>query len=114
MDVNSIGKQQTIVAHANSSLMLIDPYGLGRYYRETRLCMGAVEACEEIEARSHEGPIVDGQSARQFARQNGGDVTLWVSQLSLACYACLPPTYAWAHGPCAHARQSHRERAREY
>eukprot|EP00965_Chrysotila_dentata_P085663 2826141-Pleurochrysis_carterae.AAC.1 len=55
-----------------------------------RPCMSAVETCDEIEARSHDGPIVDGRSARQFARQNGGAVTLWNFHLSLACYACLP------------------------
>eukprot|EP00965_Chrysotila_dentata_P246949 6207454-Pleurochrysis_carterae.AAC.3 len=47
--------------------------------------MGAVETCDEIEARSHDGPIVDGRTARQFARQNGGDVTLWDFHMSLAC-----------------------------
>eukprot|EP00965_Chrysotila_dentata_P200052 6179767-Pleurochrysis_carterae.AAC.1 len=33
---------------------------------------------------------MDGRSARPFARQNRGDVTLRDSQLSLTCYACLP------------------------
>eukprot|EP00965_Chrysotila_dentata_P221079 6192181-Pleurochrysis_carterae.AAC.1 len=64
--------------------VLINPYGLGKDYRETRLCMGAVKTCDEIEARLCDGQIVDGWSARQFARQNGGDVTLLGFQLSLA------------------------------
>eukprot|EP00965_Chrysotila_dentata_P086555 2857512-Pleurochrysis_carterae.AAC.2 len=55
-----------------------------------RPCMSAVETCDVLEARSHDGPIVDGRSARQFARQNGGDVTLWDYHLSLECYSCLP------------------------
>eukprot|EP00965_Chrysotila_dentata_P091669 3026368-Pleurochrysis_carterae.AAC.2 len=55
-----------------------------------RLCMSSVETCDEIEARSHDVPSVEGRSARQFARQNGGDVTLWESHLGLACFACLP------------------------
>eukprot|EP00965_Chrysotila_dentata_P218251 6190483-Pleurochrysis_carterae.AAC.1 len=55
-----------------------------------RPVMNAVETCDEIEARSHAGLIVDGRSVRQFARQNGCDVTLYDSHLSLACYACLP------------------------
>eukprot|EP00965_Chrysotila_dentata_P192954 6175465-Pleurochrysis_carterae.AAC.2 len=36
-----------------------------------RLCLGAVEACDGIEARSHFAPIMDGLSARPFARQKG-------------------------------------------
>eukprot|EP00965_Chrysotila_dentata_P237093 6201682-Pleurochrysis_carterae.AAC.3 len=44
---------------------------------------GVVKPCDEIAARSHDGPIVDGRSARQFARQNSGDVTLWDLHLSL-------------------------------
>eukprot|EP00965_Chrysotila_dentata_P202493 6181158-Pleurochrysis_carterae.AAC.1 len=50
------------------------------------LCTGVVKACDEIEARSHDGPIVDGRSARQFAPQNSGDVTLWDFDLSLALW----------------------------
>eukprot|EP00965_Chrysotila_dentata_P225358 6194705-Pleurochrysis_carterae.AAC.2 len=53
-----------------------------------RLCSGVVETCAEIEARSHDGQIVDRRSARQFARQNGGDLTTLGFQLNLACYAC--------------------------
>eukprot|EP00965_Chrysotila_dentata_P168113 5551740-Pleurochrysis_carterae.AAC.1 len=52
-----------------------------------RLGMGAVETCDEIEARSHGGPIVDGRSARQFARQNNGDVIL--------CDCCYVPNWAF-------------------
>eukprot|EP00965_Chrysotila_dentata_P256300 6212501-Pleurochrysis_carterae.AAC.2 len=59
-----------------------------------RPCMNAVETCDEIEARLHDGPIVDGRLARQFARQNDGDVTLWDSHLKLA---------PRAHDPFAHA-----------
>eukprot|EP00965_Chrysotila_dentata_P167826 5542222-Pleurochrysis_carterae.AAC.1 len=50
----------------------------------TRPCSGAVETCDEIEARSYEGPIVDGRSARQVARHNSGDVILWEFHLNLA------------------------------
>eukprot|EP00965_Chrysotila_dentata_P242538 6204922-Pleurochrysis_carterae.AAC.1 len=52
--------------------------------------MGAVETCDEIEARVHDGPIMDGRSARQFARQNCGGVNFGDFRLSLACCACLP------------------------
>eukprot|EP00965_Chrysotila_dentata_P155744 5147063-Pleurochrysis_carterae.AAC.1 len=55
-----------------------------------RLCICAVETCDEIGARSHDGRLVDGRLPRQFARQNGGDVTLWDFYLRLACYARLP------------------------
>eukprot|EP00965_Chrysotila_dentata_P070503 2330251-Pleurochrysis_carterae.AAC.1 len=68
----------------------------------TRLCMGADETCEEIGARSHDGPLLDGWSPRQFARQNGGAVCM-VPFLTLS----RRPTYAWAHEPCAHVRPSH-------
>eukprot|EP00965_Chrysotila_dentata_P148698 4910636-Pleurochrysis_carterae.AAC.1 len=56
----------------------------------TSLCLGVVKTCDESEARSHDGPIVDGRYAKQFARQNSADVTLWDFHLSLACYARLP------------------------
>eukprot|EP00965_Chrysotila_dentata_P215911 6189066-Pleurochrysis_carterae.AAC.2 len=45
--------------------------------------MGAVETCDEIGARSHDGRPEDGRPPRQFARQNVGDVTLWDFHLSL-------------------------------
>eukprot|EP00965_Chrysotila_dentata_P156822 5181822-Pleurochrysis_carterae.AAC.2 len=69
--------------------------------------MSAVETCDEIEARSHGGHIVDGRVARQFARQKGGDV-------------CLVPLFIYyrrTNHACAHrlralAEQSHSERAR--
>eukprot|EP00965_Chrysotila_dentata_P014906 493218-Pleurochrysis_carterae.AAC.1 len=41
----------------------------------TRLCLGAVETCDETERHWCDSPIVNGGSARQFARQNSGDVT---------------------------------------
>eukprot|EP00965_Chrysotila_dentata_P168988 5580309-Pleurochrysis_carterae.AAC.1 len=88
------------VLHTNSEHGIVYPRSPGSTLRATlltyspmftaRLCMGAVEPCDEIEARSHGGPIVDGRSVRQFARQNSGNVTHWDSHLSLACYACLP------------------------
>eukprot|EP00965_Chrysotila_dentata_P041096 1363403-Pleurochrysis_carterae.AAC.1 len=37
-----------------------------------------------------DSPIVDGRSARQFARQNNGDVTPCDFHLLLVRYACLP------------------------
>eukprot|EP00965_Chrysotila_dentata_P198586 6178887-Pleurochrysis_carterae.AAC.1 len=42
----------------------------------TRLCLGAVETWDEIEARSHDGQLLDGRPVFQFARQIGGEVTL--------------------------------------
>eukprot|EP00965_Chrysotila_dentata_P018479 615262-Pleurochrysis_carterae.AAC.2 len=68
--------------------------------------MSAVETCGEIEARSHDGSIVDGLSARQFARQNGGAVTLWVCMVPLFIHS-RRPNHACAHGLCALAEQIH-------
>eukprot|EP00965_Chrysotila_dentata_P003706 121482-Pleurochrysis_carterae.AAC.1 len=58
----------------------------------TRLCLDAVKTWDEMETRSHDGPIVDGRSAFSFARQNSGDVRLWDFHLTLSCSACLPFT----------------------
>eukprot|EP00965_Chrysotila_dentata_P046399 1541741-Pleurochrysis_carterae.AAC.2 len=41
----------------------------------TRLCLGDVKTCDETELRQHDGPVLDGRSAKLFARQNGGVVT---------------------------------------
>eukprot|EP00965_Chrysotila_dentata_P193953 6176062-Pleurochrysis_carterae.AAC.1 len=70
-----------------------------------RPCMSAVEICDEIEAISYDGPIVDGRPARQFARRNGGDVTLWVCMVPLLIFSRRH--HACAHGLCALADQSH-------
>eukprot|EP00965_Chrysotila_dentata_P022449 743286-Pleurochrysis_carterae.AAC.2 len=76
-----------------------------------RACMSAVENCDEIEARSYDGPIVDGWSARQFARQNGGDVTLWDSHLSLAFI--LEDQITRAHTDCVPSLNKATEKAPE-
>eukprot|EP00965_Chrysotila_dentata_P113406 3748282-Pleurochrysis_carterae.AAC.1 len=60
-----------------------------------RPCMSAIETCDEIVARSHDGPIADGRSARQFARQNGGDVRVWMVPLLIHSRR---PNHACAHG----------------
>eukprot|EP00965_Chrysotila_dentata_P123144 4070709-Pleurochrysis_carterae.AAC.1 len=61
-----------------------------------------LETCGEIEARSKDGSIVDGRSARQFARQNGGEVCMVPFLIQ-----SRRPNHACAHGLCALAEQSH-------
>eukprot|EP00965_Chrysotila_dentata_P139630 4616680-Pleurochrysis_carterae.AAC.1 len=56
----------------------------------TRLCLDSVRTWDDIVTKSQDGHIVDGRSTYSLARQNGGDVTLWDLQLTLACYARLP------------------------
>eukprot|EP00965_Chrysotila_dentata_P240025 6203442-Pleurochrysis_carterae.AAC.2 len=38
----------------------------------SRSCLGDVKTCDKTELRQHDGPILDGRSADQFARQNSG------------------------------------------
>eukprot|EP00965_Chrysotila_dentata_P119999 3969324-Pleurochrysis_carterae.AAC.2 len=56
----------------------------------TRLCLGAVETCDETKRRWCDSPIEDGRWTDQFARQNFGDVTPCDFHPDMACYARLP------------------------
>eukprot|EP00965_Chrysotila_dentata_P112539 3719906-Pleurochrysis_carterae.AAC.3 len=54
----------------------------------TRLSLDAAVTCDELVARSHSGPIVEGRSSWPFARQTRGDVTRSLNEYATCYISC--------------------------